>query len=141
MRSARVFVLLGATIAMLGGGIAQAHVQTVEIKDTAPIFGDQVEVGGLIDCTQGELWTVRVRLHQKDPDTGEDIYQGFGVDRGTCTGSPQRWEVLTEGTSESSPQPGRALATARAFTRLPGSTTMHGDVAKDQEIITLHRAS
>ena len=94
----RKFVLLVLVLGLmaLGAGISQAHPTGGRI-DTATInsFGKVVEVRGMLTCTNGESYLLRVNLSQSDGDTA------LGRASGHCTGSPQVWVTGVEETDGS----------------------------------------
>ncbi|MBI4261820.1 MAG: hypothetical protein HY658_14795 [Actinobacteria bacterium] len=125
MRKTVVGVLLaGAMVA--GTGIAQAHILLVDGRDggrTGP-DGQTIQVGGVIRCTEGHTFNIRVRVRQAEAKAN-------GIARGACQGVQQQWSVVADAVGGTFHE-GPAALDGRANTRLGGD--VHGDVRWSEKI-------
>ncbi len=110
--------------------VASAHIQHFNITEANRTSPTTVNVRGVIQCTEGEQYTIRVTLTQPGA-------QGQGVQRGFCTGEPQIWQVTVQSTGGEF-QEGPAEVCARATTRQLGTT--HRDAASDCETVQVQNA-
>lgn len=127
----RFMLVLGALVIglLLVASVASAHISFLDITEANQTSPSTANVRGVIQCTAGEKYTIRVTLTQPDA-------QGQGVQRGFCDGSLQTWQVTVQQTSGGSDfQSGPANVCARASTRELGTT--HRDSASHCENVIM----
>lgn len=117
-----------ATALLLGGlgqQAANATHQVVTIDDTVMSNGSRGRVSGTITCDAGEVFKLQLSLAQ-------GVASAEGSTRGTCTGSPQPFQIdFTAGGGSFSD--GSAEACVAARTAVAGSRTFHsaGEVCEE----------